>query len=488
MLLDPEVCYRALRTRDARFDGRFFTGVRSTGIYCRPICPARPRRENCSFFACAAAAQEAGYRPCLRCRPEASPGTPAWLGTSATVSRGLRLIGEGALDRGSVEELAGRLGVGERHLRRLFVEHLGAAPLAVAQNRRILFAKKLLDETHLPLSQVAFSAGFSSLRRFNDALKATYGCPPRELRRRSGGRDAPPGDSELRLRLAYRPPLHWATIARYLSARAIPGVESATPDAYCRTIRIGGARGILEVRPGDADRHLTVCIRLSDTQALFGVAERVRNLFDLGADPSEIAAHLCRDPLLRDSVERYRGLRVPGAWDGFEYAVRAILGQQVSVAAASRLARRLVEHYGEPLEPELAEAAEDPGLSAYFPTPEALTGADPARLRLPRTRAKAIAALAQAVADGQLSLSATADPDETRQAIEALPGLGPWTAEIIAMRVLRVPDAFPASDLGLRRALSQGSELVGSREVAARAEAWRPWRAYAAMHLWELDG
>jgi len=485
MRLDPDVCYRALRTRDRRFDGRFFTGVRSTGIYCRPICPARPRRENCTFFACAAAAQEAGYRPCLRCRPEASPGTPAWLGTSATVTRGLRLIGEGALDTGSVGQLAGRLGVGDRHLRRLFVEHLGASPLAVAQNRRILFAKKLLDETTLPLAQVAFSAGFSSVRRFNDTLRRTYACAPRELRRRSRQRTPSGDDSELTLKLAYRPPLHWPALAGFLAARAIPGVESVSRTAYCRSIRIDGVRGILEVRPGEGDDHLRVRIRLSDTQALIQVAERVRHLFDLGADPTEIAAHLRLDPILRGSVRRRCGLRVPGAWDGFEFAVRAILGQQVSVAAASRLAGRLVETYGEPLDGACAAAECDPELRFFFPRPDALADADAARLGVPRTRAKAIAALSRAVADKKITLAATAEPEETKRAIQALPGLGPWTAEVIAMRVLRAPDAFPASDLGLRRALSPGPSLVPSREVSARAEPWRPWRAYAAMHLWQ---
>ena len=482
MQLDPDACYRALATRDARFDGRFFTAVRSTGVYCRPVCPARtPKRENCWFVACAAAAQEAGFRPCLRCRPEASPGTPAWLGTSATVSRALRLIGEGALDRGSVEELAGRLGIGERHLRRLFHAHLGASPLTVAQTRRVLFAKKLLDETGLPLAQVALASGFSSVRRFNDAMASTYGVPPGQLRRsRSYRRSA--GGSVLELKLPYRPPLHWDALMAYLARRAIPGVEQVTPHAYRRTLRLGALTGRVEVRPAPGQHHLVARLQLSQPGSLIEAAERLRRLFDLGADPQAIGEHLGRDAKLRGALAAQPGVRVPGAWDGFELAVRVILGQQVSVRGASTLAGRLVQSFGGKL-PEAGEPARE-GPVYLFPTAETLAEAPVTEIGVPGVRARAISALAAAAAGGEVTLDGTCDPDETMARLRELPGVGDWTAQVIAMRALGEPDAFPAGDLGLRRALGDGAELASARHVARAAERWRPWRGYAAMLLW----
>ncbi|WP_437606401.1 AlkA N-terminal domain-containing protein [Sorangium sp. So ce834] len=486
MRLDEEACYRALETRDRRFDGRFFTGVLSTGIYCRPICPARtPKRERCVFFPSAAAAQEAGYRPCLRCRPEASPGTPAWLGTSALVSRALRLIAEGALDDADAPALAARLGVGERHLRRLFLRHVGASPLAVAQTRRLLFAKKLLDETALSMTEVALSSGFSSVRRFNDAIRATYARTPRELRtaasKRGGG--AAGGAPDIALRLPFRPPLDWGALAGFLGARAIPGVESAGPGVYRRTVRVAGGHGVVEVRPAPGEPHLLARLRLPGTEGLIHCAERLRRLFDLGADPDAIAAHLRADPRLAPLVAATPGVRVPGAWDGFELAVRAILGQQVSVRAATQLAGRLVERHGEPLAARggLPEGAE--GLRFVFPSPEALAAADLTDLGVPRARAATITALAARVARGEVALDASRGLDEAVRALCAVPGIGAWTAHYIAMRALREPDAFPATDLGLRRALGG----VSGADLLAMAEAWRPWRAYAAMLLWTAD-
>lgn len=479
MLLDPDTCYRALRTRDPRFDGRFFTAVRSTGVYCRPVCPARtPKRENCLFLPCAAAAQEAGYRPCLRCRPEASPGTPAWLGTSATVSRGLRLIGGGALDEGGVEDLAGRLGIGARHLRRLFLSHLGATPQAVAHTRRVLFAKKLIDETDLPMAQVAFAAGFSSVRRFNTALRDAYHRPPRELRRR-GSAAARSSAVDLSLRLPYRPPLAFPAFLAFFAPRATPGVEAVDAECYRRTLALGGARGWVEVRALPEANQLVARLRLDAPAPLIGVTERLRRIFDLGADPAEIARHLRRDRRLASRLERLPGVRVPGTWDGFELAVRAILGQQVSVPGATTLAGRLVEAYGEAL-PDTGDA----GLRWLFPTPEALAEADPVRLGIPRTRASAIAALSRAVAKGELCLDGSEDLDASLARLQALPGIGPWTAQLIAMRALGEPDALPAGDLGLRRNLGRSGKLASPAEVEARAEAWRPWRAYGAMLLW----
>jgi AraC family transcriptional regulator of adaptative response / DNA-3-methyladenine glycosylase II len=475
--LDADLCYRALRTRDRRFDGRFFVAVRSTGVFCRPICPARtPLRENCWFVPSAAAAREAGFRPCLRCRPEAAPGTPAWQGTSATVGRALRLIHAGGLDDGDVEGLAARLGVGARHLRRLFARHVGASPRAVAQTRRVLFAKKLIDETTLPMVEVATAAGYTSVRRFNEAVRRTYGRAPRELRRahpRAG--DAP----DLTLRLSLRPPLAWKALLAFLARRAIPGVESIVDGVYRRTLAIDGVPGHVAVRRGD-ETSLAATVALRAPAPLVAVVERLRRLFDLEADPGPIAAHLAGDPLLAPAVAAHPGLRVPGAWDGFELAVRAVLGQQVSVRGATTLAGRLAERFGEP-------CPGDPsgGLDRLFPRPERLARARVETIGLPRTRADAIRALARAVADGALVLDGSADPQATREALRALPGVGDWTAAYVAMRALREPDAFPAGDLVLRRAVSRGGGTASAREVAARAEAWRPWRAYAALYLWQ---
>jgi AraC family transcriptional regulator, regulatory protein of adaptative response / DNA-3-methyladenine glycosylase II len=477
--LDPDLCYRALQTRDARFDGRFFTAVRSTGVYCRPICPARtPKRENCLFLPCAAAAQEAGFRPCLRCRPEASPGTPAWLGTSATVSRALRLIGQGELDGGSVESLAGRLGIGERHLRRLFLAHLGATPVAVAQNRRMLFAKKLIDETALPMVEVALAAGFSSVRRFNDAIARSYGRSPTRLRRaRRRPADAP--GSEIALQLPFRPPYPWQALLAFLAARATPGVESVSGGVYRRSVRIGDATGVVSVEAVRGAHHLLARIRLDSSAVLIDVAERLRRLVDLGADPAAIDAHLRRDPRLRAGLASLPGMRVPGAWDGFELAVRAVLGQQVSVRGATTLASRLVERFGEAL-----PAPAEPGLTHLFPEPAALAEADVAGIGLPAARAAAIRALARAVAEGRLALDGGLELDALIARLCEIPGIGAWTAHYVAMRACGETDAFPAGDLGLRRAFGNGRGPASERALLVASEAWRPFRAYAALHLW----
>jgi AraC family transcriptional regulator of adaptative response / DNA-3-methyladenine glycosylase II len=488
--LDSNACYRALETRDARFDGRFFVAVRSTGVYCRPVCSARtPRRENCLFVPCAAAAAEAGFRPCLRCRPEAAPGTPAWQGTSATVSRAMRLINDGALDDGSVEELSAKLGVGERHLRRLFIEHLGASPVAVAQSRRLLFAKKLIDETRLPMSEIAFASGFASIRRFNDAVRKTWDRAPRELRKtrrasenEDAGREATP---TLVLRLPFRPPLDWDALVGFLSLRAIPGVEVASARRYARSIELGSASGIVEVEPLAEQNQLVARLYLSGTAPIIRVSDRLRRIFDLSADPDRIAQQLRGDRALRGRLRAHPGLRVPGAWDGFELAVRAILGQQVSVRGATTLAGRLARAYGRKL-PELATGRDRELPDLLFPTPEALVDVDPSRIGLTRARGLAISALAEAVASGELELDVSANPEETMARLRALPGVGEWTAQYIAMRALAEPDAFPASDLVLRKVLAQEdtNDKLSEKQVYARAEAWRPWRAYAALHLW----
>ncbi len=482
MRLDADACYRALATRDRRFDGRFFFGVRSTGVYCRPICPApTPRRRNCVFLACAAAAEQAGFRPCRRCRPEASPGTPAWIGTSATVSRALRLIGDGALDEGSVPALAARLGIGDRHLRRLFLAHLGATPLAVASTRRVLFARRLLDETPLPVAQVALASGFSSVRRFNEAMRAAFRTTPTALRRARSPRIAA---SDLTLRLPYRPPLPWAALLAFLAPRCAPGVEEVCGDAYRRSFVLAGSQGIVEVRDDPGGDHLLARIRLSAPAPLIRIAERTRALFDLGADPGAIEPVLRRDPRLAARLAAMPGIRVPGSFDGFELAVRAILGQQVSVAAATRLAGRLTEQYGSPLR---VESWPGSSLRHVFPEPAALARLDSRVARLPRARAAAIRALARAVEGGELALDGSRDLETSLRELAALPGIGEWTGQVVAMRALREPDAFPAGDLGLRRALGAAGRPATPAQVRELAEPWRPWRAYAASLLWMGD-
>lgn len=479
MAADRDACYRALRTRDARFDGRFFICVRTTGVYCRPVCPARPPKlENCLFLASAAAAQEAGFRPCLRCRPEASPETFAWRGTSNTVSRALRLIAEGALDEGDVEHLAGRLGVGDRHLRRLFDRHVGASPLAVAQTRRLLFAKRLIDETALSMTEVALAAGFGSVRRFNAAVRRTYDRSPRMLRRlrASQGTDR----TAVTLRLPYLPPYDWETMVRFLAARAIPGVEAVAAGVYRRTIACGSARGVVTVRPAPGKSHLVATIRVTEVAHLASIVTRLRRLFDLDADVQTIGEHLGSDPRLAPLVTARPGLRVPGAWDAFELAVRAILGQQVSVAAATTLAGRLVAAHGVPL----AGPVGDDTLRFFFPEPAVLAGADLTTIGLTRARARALSTFAAAVVREPALLSTASSLDAAVTRLCALDGVGDWTAQYIAMRALREPDAFPASDLGLSRALETEEGRPSPRVLVAAAERWRPWRAYAVLHLW----
>ena len=475
MYLDFEACERVRLARDARFDGRFFIGVTSTGIYCRPICPApHPKSANVKYFPTAAAAAEAGFRPCLRCRPEAAPGTPAWLGTSATVRRGLKLINEGALDTQSVEQLATRLGIGPRHLHRLFTQHLGASPMAVAQTRRLHFAKRLIDDTNLAMTDIALASGFGSLRRFNDAFHQTYGRAPRQLRRERR-RDAPEGDA-LSLRLAYRPPYNWEAIRDFLATRALPGVERVTADSYARTVQVGESSGWFEVRPVPDAHALQLTLHGLGPESLFTAVRRVRHMFDLVADPEDVRTTLKSDELLAPLLRRNPGLRVPGAWCPFELSVRAVLGQQVSVAAARTFAARIVAAYGSALEQPAA------GLTQLFPTPQALARADLGGVGLTGARARTLNALAGAVLEGQLCFE-TASAEETRESLQRIPGIGAWTAEYAAMRALADPDAFPAEDLVLRRMAGNGHPLT-AQELKRRAEAWRPWRAYAVLHLW----
>jgi AraC family transcriptional regulator of adaptative response / DNA-3-methyladenine glycosylase II len=470
MKLDPDICYRAVKSRDRRFDGRFFTGVKTTGIYCRPVCPATtPRRRNVLFFPCASAAEKAGYRPCLRCRPETSPGTPAWSGTSATVSRALRYIDAGFLDDGSVDDLARRLGVTARHLLRLFESHLGASPVAVAQTRRVHFARNLIEQTRLPMTRIAMAAGFGSVRRFNVLVKEVFVTTPTRLRQRAGSNVTDP--TTLVYRLAYRPPYDWPALVSFVAGRAIPGVESVAAKAYRRTIGTPDRPGLLEVTPVPNRHELLLRFSAEDTRGAIGTVDRVRRMFDCGADPAVIADHLGADPLLAPLVARRPGLRLPSAWDPFEMAVRAIVGQQISVAAATTIAGRLVARLGAPLERPRE------GLTHLFPTPVDVAGGDLAGLGLTKKRAGTVRGFARAVAEGELLLEAPVGIEDFVARMIALPGIGPWTAHYVAMRALGEPDGFPASDLGLKHA-SAGSDLE------SRSHSWRPWRSYAALHLW----
>jgi AraC family transcriptional regulator of adaptative response / DNA-3-methyladenine glycosylase II len=488
MILDRDACYRALQARDPRFDGRFFVAVKTTGIYCRPICPARtPRLENVAFHPTAAAAQEAGFRPCLRCRPECSPRFAAWGGTSTTVSRALALIADGALDAGGadVDALALRLGIGERQLRRLFEKHIGASPIAVAQTRRVLFAKQLLHETRMSMVDVAYAAGFGSVRRFNETFRRLYARPPSMLRRQRAGAAAR-DHSAIRLRLSYAPPYDWRSLIDFLAARAIPGVEAVEGDRYMRTVELDGRHGTIEVAQAREQAALVVTIRFPSVRALPAIVERVRRVFDLDTDVRAIATQLAADPLLGPLVAARPGLRVPGAWDPFELAVRAVLGQQIAVAAARRLAARLVAVHGEPLSSAGDVGTQRPGaLTSVFPRPERLANVDLTHLGIPRARAAALSSLAAATARDSTLLRGGQDLESFVTRLRALPGIGEWTAQTIAMRALGEPDAFPAADIGLLRATPRpdGTRATPAA-LLARAEAWRPWRAYAAQHLW----
>jgi AraC family transcriptional regulator of adaptative response / DNA-3-methyladenine glycosylase II len=464
---DVDRCYRAVRSRDARFDGRFVTAVRTTGIYCRPSCPAQtPKRENVRFFARPAAAAAAGFRACKRCRPDAAPGSRDWDVRADLAARALRGIETGIVDSDGVPGLARRLAVSERHLHRTLVREVGAGPLALARTRRAQTARMLIEHTQLPLGTVAFSAGFASIRQFNDVMRAEFGTAPSELRRRP----AAPGDATgtLTLRLALRPPYDAAAVYRWLAARALPGVEEGGTNVYRRVL----GNGTVEVSGDGSCGYLVVRLSVDDVQSVAGLVARLRRLFDLDADPAAVDDVLGKDPLLAASVRRHPGIRVPGSADGFELAVRAVLGQQVSVAAARTFGGRLATAYGTPL------AAAVGSLTHAFPTPQQVAEADLGAVGLTRARMTTLHALARAVADGDLVLDGTADRDESRRRLLALPGVGPWTADYIAMRALGDPDAFPASDLVLRRALAQ--------QPARQPECWRPWRAYAAMHLWTM--
>ena len=474
MSLDPAVCYRAVSSRDSRFDGQFFTAVRTTGIYCRPICPARtPLERNVEFYRHAAAAEAAGYRSCRRCRPEAAPGSRAWDSAGDVVGRGLRLVADGIVDTAGVPGLASSLGVGERQLHRLFVQQLGAGPLAVARTRRHQLALRLLHETDLPVTDIAFGSGFSSVRQFNDSMLAAYGRPPSALR---GGVRRRQGTG-ISLPLASRAPLDVASITDYLAARAVPGTEQVDGSTYRRAVRSSTGGGLLEVV--GVGEQLTLKLTGTDIGTLARDVAAARRMFDLDADPAAVSEVLSEDPLLRPLLDKRPGLRVPGAYDGFELAVRAVLGQQVSVAAATTFAGRLVQLLGTPL-PEPAGT-----VTHLFPSAESVADADLSAVGLTKARAQTLTLLAEAVAAGTLLLHAGADQRRTEHKLTSIRGIGPWTASYIAMRALRDPDAFPTKDLALLKAFSRLSgSTTTERALEQHAERWRPWRSYAAVHLW----
>ena len=481
MLLNPDDYENARQTRDPRFDGRFFVGVLTTGIYCRPVCPVRvPKKENVQLYKSAAAAAAAGFRPCLRCRPESSPGTPAWSGASWKVSRGLQLIDQGFLDENSVDELAGQLGVGPRQLSRLFNDHLGASPVEVAQTRRLHFAKKLIDETDMTLSEICFASGFGSVRRFNAVFNKTYDRSPKQLREKR--KTAAKQSGQIEMSLSYRPPYDWPAVLAFLAYRAIPGVEAVTESSYARTFRLDEKAGHFVASFDGESNQIHLQISYPETRHLYHIIDRVRSLFDLRADSAQIDAFLSQDALLRPMVERFPGQRVPGCWSGFEVAVRAILGQQVTVKAASTLVARIAERYGRPHDCELE------GLAYTFPEPEEIMGADLNGMGIVGQRIAAIQAVASMVAAKELRMDCGVDTEAFVEKICGIKGIGEWTAQYIAMRALNDPNAFPHSDLILRRAATEPGETLTPKQLHQRAEPWQPWRAYCVILLWRYYG
>ena len=481
MTSDTTALYQALASHDPRFDGVFYVGVTSTGIYCRPVCTARtPKAANCRFFDSAEAAEKANFRPCLRCRPELAPGNAPVDDAHRIASLIAHHIDEGLLDDGGgLESIAKRFGWSSRQIRRMMQRELGVSPIELVLTRRLLLAKQLLTETTLPISEIVFASGFASVRRFNDAFNGRYGIPPTQFRRAApDARTAATSADTLRLQLVYRPPFDWSQLLAFLGARAMRGVECIDGDVYLRTVRLGTHTGWIRVAHVPQRRALVVELAHALTPVLPALLGRLRHLFDLSARPDVIAAHLSRDPVLADSLAQRPGLRVPGAFDGFELAVRAILGQQITVKAATTIAGRYVVALGEAVQTPHA------GLDRLAPTADRVARVrveDLAALGIVRARAESIRALAHEMAAGRLSLEPGAKPDEVIARLTALPGVGPWTAQYIAMRALRWPDAFPKEDVAARKAL--GGVSAASAEAASQA--WRPWRSYALLHLWQ---
>jgi AraC family transcriptional regulator, regulatory protein of adaptative response / DNA-3-methyladenine glycosylase II len=491
---DPERCYEAAKSKDARFDGWFFCAVTSTGIYCRPSCPARtPKRENMRFYATAAAAQQAGFRACLRCRPDATPGSPEWNNRADVVARAMRLIRDGIVDREGVEGLSGRLGYSTRQLNRLITAEVGSGPLALARAQRCQTARVLLETTDLPITHIAFAAGFASVRQCNDTIRQVFADTPSGLRRRAAkagrgrGATVPALPQGIRLRLPCRQPFNPGSVLTFLALRALPGVESVSDESYTRGLRLPHGQGVVTLRArgtdGSGPCFVEGELQLSDLRDLTTAVSRCRQLLDLDADPVAVWEALRTHRTLGPVVDGDPGRRVPGATDGFELATRAVIGQQISVSGACTVAGRLVHSAGEALDAPVG------GVTHLFPTPTALAELgrrDPGAFSMPASRRLALVALAEAVASGDVTIDAGSDPAELRRSLVALPGIGPWTAEYVAMRALRDPDAFMPTDLGIRRAAAAIGLPDNPGLLSEEAERWRPWRSYAMAHLWSL--
>ncbi len=480
--LDPESCYRAVKSRDRRFDGVFYTAVRTTGIYCRPSCPARtPAFHNVTFHPSAASAQAAGYRACKRCLPDATPGSPDWDTAATAAGRAMRLIADGVVDREGVEGLAHRVGYTSRHLARILSAELGAGPLALARARRAQTARVLIETTDLTYADIAFAAGFASIRQFNDTVREVYAATPTQLRGRRGGR---PATGTVTMRLAVRTPYAGRALLGFLAARAVPGIEAAGEGWYARTLALPHGSGTVRLEAPDEPEpartaFVTATFRLEDLRDTAAATERVRRLLDADCDPLAVADAFAGDPLLGPLARGTPGLRVPGHVDGHELAVRAVLGQQVSVAAARTVAARLVAEHGRPL----ADPVD--GLTHLFPDAATLAAIEPDRLPMPRSRGRALTALCAALASGDVALDRGPDRDDVRRALLAIPGIGPWTADYIALRALGHPDVFLPTDVGIRDALRLLGRPGEPPAAAALAETWRPWRSYAQLYLWQ---
>ncbi len=476
MYQDGEACYRAVKSKDRRFDGVFYTAVRTTGIYCRPSCPAiTPKFGNVTFYPSAAAAQQAGYRACKRCLPDATPGSPDWDLAADAAGRAMRLIADGTVEREGVEGLAARLGYSPRQLNRLVTGAFGAGPLALARARRAQTARVLIETTALSFADIAFASGFSSIRQFNDTVREVYASSPTELRGRRGS-TSPSG--AIGTRIGVREPFDGADLLAFLAQRAVPGIEAVDVGEgwYERSLSLPHGPGVVRIQLlGRPTGYVPCSFALADARDLAPASERTRRLLDADCDPIAVDDQLSADPLLAPLVRNRPGLRVPGHVDGVELAIRAVLGQQISVAGARTLAARLVAAYGEPL-----DLAGEHRVTHLFPAAEALAGIDPETIAMPRARGRALAAMAGALADGTIALDRSIDRGEVRAALLALPGIGPWTADYIALRALGDPDVFLPTDLGVRHA----AERLGIDDVSARSETWRPWRSYALIHLW----
>lgn len=491
--LNNDICYQALKTRDRRFDGRFYTAVLTTGIFCRPICPAvTPKRENVEFYPSAEAAIAHGFRPCLRCRPEAAPGSPASAGVHATVARAVRLIDEGVLERGSITDLADRLGVGDRHLRRIFKEHTGVTPQEHAKARRLLRARQLIVDSNLSMTEIADIAGFGSLRRFNDAMKQAYGQAPTAFRRgikastqKKTGTDDPftARSDDLILRLRARQPFDSEYLLAFFRARAIPGLETVRDRIYARGFKFDGRVGLMICHFSAEQSGVDVILRGPAREAVLEIGARVRRLFDLDADVPSITMQFTQDALLAPLVAKRPGLRVPGCWDRFELALRAVLGQQVSVAAARTLAGRLVARFGDALPDDLVDGT---GITHVFPTPQSLIGQELIPIGLTTRRAQTLADVIDLFASPDCDQKSG---DELIETMTAIKGIGPWTLNYFGLRGLGDPDAFPAADLGILKTSNMGGGPDKPKALESISENWRPWRAYAAQYLWSaLEG